>query len=111
MIRENLKIRQKLLVGVGLLFIVGGILFNEWLLAALFSTDGIIATSHRIIIWFVDVGLVSAGILLILFRRSLTKGIVLIITGLLFVFAGIILTEMFIPMVMGAVMSAQNRLF
>ncbi|MCC7202159.1 MAG: SGNH/GDSL hydrolase family protein [Nitrospirae bacterium] len=105
-----MKIRQKFIVTIGLLLIAAGILFNEWFLAALFSADGVIASSHRIIIWIVDVGLVSAGILLIIFKRSLTKEKVLIITGLLIVLAGVILGEMFIPVVMGTLMSAQNRL-
>lgn len=105
-----MKIKQKLLVTIGLLFIAAGILSNEWVLAALFSADGIIANPHRIIIWIVDVGLVSAGILLIIYKKSLTKEIVLIITGSLFVISGIILSELFIPVVMGTLMSDQNRL-
>lgn len=105
-----MKDRQKILATMGLLFITMGILFNEWVLAALFSSDGIIATAHRIIIWIIDVGSVSAGIFLLIFKRSITKEIMLIITGSLFILAGIIFSELFIPVIMGTLMSDQNRL-
>jgi hypothetical protein len=56
---ERSNTKEKILIATGMLFISAGILFNEWLLAAVLSSDGIIATPNRIVIWIVDLCLIS----------------------------------------------------
>ncbi len=103
--------KEKIIVIIGCVFILSGLIMNEWTLAALFSSDGVIAVSHKIIIWIVDLGLIVTGLMLIIFKRSLTKGTVFVITGLLFTLAGILFIEMVIPILMDTPMSNQNRIF
>jgi hypothetical protein len=46
--KDNSK-KQTWLIVVGLLFVLIGMICNEWLLAALFSTDGVIVFKNRMI--------------------------------------------------------------
>lgn len=96
---------------VGLLFIVSGFILNEWLLAALFSSDGLIVTAHKIVIWFVDLCLIGTGLIVIKLRRSLTKEIIFVITGAFIIIAGILFTEKFLPIALDTPMTGQNRTF
>lgn len=103
--------KEKIIVIIGCVFILSGLIMNEWILAALFSSDGVIAVSHKIIIWIADLGLIVTGLMLIIFKRSLTKETLLIITGLIFTLAGILFIEKVIPILMDTPMSNENRLF
>lgn len=85
-----------LLVLAGAVLISAGILCNEWLLATLFSADGILHMHHRMIIWLVDLFLISSGALLILKRNSLSKAKLFVLSGLLFIVAGFLLNEKFV---------------
>jgi hypothetical protein len=103
--------KEKILYIAGLLLISAGILFNEWVLAALFSSDGVIALSHRVVIWVVDLSLISIGLMLILFKRTLTKESIFVITGLLFIPGAILFIEKFLPVMMNMQLSSENRIF
>lgn len=69
--KDGPKIKETILLIAGILFISAGIACNEWTLASLFSSDGVIATSHRIIIWVVDVVFAVIGLILFIYKRSL----------------------------------------
>ncbi|MCC7202182.1 MAG: SGNH/GDSL hydrolase family protein [Nitrospirae bacterium] len=90
------KIKETLLLIAGILFISAGIACNEWVLAALFSSDGIIAVSYRIIIWIADVILISIGFTLLIYRRSLqVHNLVLLIFSVLFCFISFVAFDFF----------------
>ena len=78
---ENQQIRLFFL-GVGVFFILMGIIFNEYLLSILFSKDGILESSTRIKIWYLDVFLIGLGFLIIICREK--KLVWWIIPGILF---------------------------
>jgi hypothetical protein len=103
--------KEKKFIIAGLLFILFGFLMNEWFLAALFSSDGVIAGSHRLIIWVTDFLLIGTGFIVIKYRESLSKETIFVITGLLFIFACILFIEKFFPVMIDAPISNQNRLF
>ena len=86
-----IKIKETILLIAGILFIVAGIACNEWILASLYSSDGIIAVSHRIIIWIVDITLIGVGFILLIYRRSLK-----IHNLLLFVFSVVFCLTLFL---------------
>lgn len=88
--KDGAEIKEKILLMMGILLISTGIAFNEWTLAALFSSDGMIASSHRIIIWTVDLLLISTGGAAIIYRRSLSREKILVVSGLLLILAGIL---------------------
>ena len=69
--KDGTKIKETILLIAGIVFIAAGITCNEWTLASLFSSDGIIALSHRIIIWIFDFVLIGIGFILLIYRRSL----------------------------------------
>ena len=57
--------KENSLVMIGLLFVLIGVFCNEWTLTALFSQDGVIAFSNRILIWFFDLFLIITGVIFI----------------------------------------------
>jgi hypothetical protein len=59
---------KNLCIAIGFVSIAVGILFNEWTLAALFSSDGVLIPHTRIMIWAFDSCAVIWGVLCILFR-------------------------------------------
>src|SRR3990172_6941777 len=69
--KDGTKIKETILLIAGILLISAGMACNEWILASLYSSDGIIAVSHRIIIWVVDISLIGTGFILLIYRRSL----------------------------------------
>jgi hypothetical protein len=111
--------KQTIYMITGLLFIAAGVLCNEWFLAALISSDGVIAVSHRIIIWIVNFCLIGVGLIIIRYRRSLRRETLFVITGVSFIFASIVFIEKFVPVVMDdpvrillyLPMTSQNKLF
>lgn len=52
-------------VAIGIAAIALGLLCNEWLLARLFSTDGRIALSNRLVIWAFTISAIATGLGLI----------------------------------------------
>jgi len=96
---------------IGLCFILAGVLLNEKLLAALFSTDGIIAAPHRIIILVADIGFIGSGLLLIIFRKHVTKATLIMLAGVLFVITGVIFVEKVLPVITNMPITGQNRIF
>lgn len=56
---------------IGSLLILTGLLCNEWTLASLLSSDGVVALSKRIIIWIFDLLLIATGAFLIAKRKKL----------------------------------------
>ena len=66
------SLQGKILGVVGSLCIVVGIMCNEWILAALFSPDGILSLRNRIIIWIFDLTSIILGIFILYIRRRIT---------------------------------------
>lgn len=60
--------KKQILFYIGLAFISAGIILNEWFLTALFSSDGVLKSSNRNIIWIFDVLLIAIGLLVIKYR-------------------------------------------
>ena len=56
---------------LGIIFILVGLFLNEWILAALFSSDGILLISQRIIIWVFDLTMILIGTYFIFYRQSI----------------------------------------
>jgi len=109
--KNSSKAKGWIFIIVGLLFILSGFILNEWFLAALFSSDGIIATVHKIVIWLVDLCLISTGVIVIKLRRSLTKEMLFVFTGVFIIFAGILFIEKFLPLALDTHMTDYNRPF
>lgn len=63
--------QRKVIILLGSLFILAGILCNEWVLAYLFSSDGMIALSRRIVIWIFDFVMIIIGITFIVRRETI----------------------------------------
>lgn len=108
---ENSNIIVKMFHIAGLIFILSGILLNEWTLAAWISLDGIIAPTHRIIIWAVDLGLISTGLMVIKFNRLLKKEMLFAASGIMMILAGILFIGRFLPVIMDAMISKENMIF
>jgi hypothetical protein len=77
----------------------------------MFSSDGIIEGTHRIVIWIVDLGLISTGAMLLIFHKLFTREVLLVISGLLFILASILFIGKFLFIAMDTPMTSQNRLF
>jgi|GEM_PF-825489 len=72
----------------GFALILLGIILNEWLLAALFSKDGLLILSTKILIWFFDISLILFGILFVTppSKKSLKGNIILFYFSVIFCF-------------------------
>ena len=68
---RNSSKREKIFIGIGLLLIVFGIIFNEWLLVALLSPDGAIESSTRTTIWLFDFSMILIGLSLIKYSNRI----------------------------------------
>jgi hypothetical protein len=109
--KNNSYLKEKFLFIAGLLFISSGIILNEWLLAAVFSSDGEIAASHRIVIWIVDIFLIILGMMTVKYRKSLTGEKVYILAGILLILTGFFVNERVLSVLMGMPMSSENKMF
>jgi len=69
----RLRFEKKLVTIFGVCLILVGILCNQWLLSALFSDDGFITPSNRILIWLFEIGMLVIGVSLIWFSRTKAK--------------------------------------
>ncbi len=80
--RDSFSRTEKAAVAAGGVLVISGLLFNEWLLAMLFSPDGDLRLLSRIIIWVFDILAVAAGLSLIYFGRThqLKNLLVLVVT-------------------------------
>jgi hypothetical protein len=100
--------RSRSLVATGVTFIAAGMCLNEWVLAALFSSDGVIADPHRHIIWIVDVCLVCTGILL-MYGKLATKENVLTLTGIYLIATSLLIRPAYLPAIVHVDMNIMNR--
>lgn len=64
---------EKIAAIVGSLFILAGILFNEWMLTALLSPDGDISAHNRIVIWGYDILSIGLGVMVISYRKRIIR--------------------------------------
>jgi hypothetical protein len=62
----------RVFLAIGLFLIGTGIICNEWVLASLFSADGVIVLSRRIIIWLFDLFIITVGIVFVIRRNVLS---------------------------------------
>ena len=56
---------------LGELLVLNGLLFNVWVLTALFSPGGELGALEKTIIWTVDGLFILSGLLIIVFRKNL----------------------------------------
>lgn len=68
---ENSYRKGKAFLLIGSLFVLIGVTCNEWVLASLFSADGAIMLSRRIVIWIFDFSMITVGIAIIMKRKSI----------------------------------------
>ena len=61
---------SKSLTIVGLIFVLIGLIGNEWILARLVNDGGPFSFAGRLIVWIVDLVLVGLGVSLIYFRKN-----------------------------------------
>ncbi|NOY39129.1 MAG: hypothetical protein GXO95_02540 [Nitrospirae bacterium] len=87
--KDNFSRAEKTLIATGIVFILAGIISNEWILARLFSPDGVLRTNTRIAIWVLDIFLVSTGLIFISFakRHQVVNLIILLVSLLICLFA------------------------
>ena len=62
---------DKIFLVLGLLSVLIGIVFNEWLVVPLFSSDGVIDSSARIAIRIFNLLMILIGVLLVTFRNKI----------------------------------------
>jgi len=63
------------------LFILAGLLLNEWVVARFFSADGILETPTRIKVYVLELFLIALGVGLLIYRARALLG--LVVTGVL----------------------------
>ena len=95
-------------IAIGVIFSLTGMCLNEWVLAALFSPDGVIADPHRRMIWIVDAYLVCTGILFISGKLA-TKDRVLILTGVYLISASFLFRPEYLPAIVHVDLNIMNR--
>lgn len=85
---KNSSKRRLFLRYIGFAFILLGIILNEWLLAALFSKDGLLLLSTKILIWTFDISFILFGILFVTppSKKSLKANIILLYFSVIFCF-------------------------
>src|SRR5262245_29341566 len=66
-------IRRAAFVGVGLMLIVVGILFDEWLIRALSASDTGISSAGRLIVRAIDLVAIGIGLLIIGARSDVQR--------------------------------------
>lgn len=87
--KDSFSTSEKIVIATGILFIIAGVISNEWLLALLFSLDGELQTNTRIAIWVLDIYMITTGFMFIFFakRHQVMNLVVLSVTLLLCFFA------------------------
>ncbi|NOY39130.1 MAG: hypothetical protein GXO95_02545 [Nitrospirae bacterium] len=83
--KDSFSRAEKTVVATGILFIIAGLISNEWVLARLFSPDGDLRADTRILIWGLDIFMVAIGFMFIFFarRHHVTSLVVLLVTLLI----------------------------
>ena len=66
------KFSQRQILLSGILLVSAGLIANQWLLTALFSSDGQLSSRSVMIIWMFDVTLVIIGLVLVISRSFIT---------------------------------------
>ncbi len=89
--------RNKLLFGIGLCFIILGIILNECLIAKLFTSDGVLGSlSFRSRIFVFEIFLIISGYFIIKYRNIFyLKNIFLTSIGLFLILCGILFNDWF----------------
>ena len=84
-IEKHVK-KPHLVIVIGLIFILVGVICNQWILSQVFSIDDTIATPlYKIIIWFFDITCIVFGMFIIMAKPSILKiAIAMLIFTLLF---------------------------
>lgn len=101
---------KKMLWAIGACFIMAGILLNEKVLAAIFSTDGSIAVPHRIVIGIIDILLIGVGSAMIIYRKRLTGSMLAGIAGALVILSGLLFNVRFLETLLHLEMSPMNKI-
>lgn len=65
--------QQRVVCGLGIILLLVALTCNEWLLAYVFSPDGVIESSNRVLIWTFDLILGTAGLLLVCSRHRVAN--------------------------------------
>lgn len=65
----NTSNQEKVSLIIGAMFVLIGVICNEWLLSYLFAAGGIIPFSVKIVIWFFNLIMVITGIFIIIKRK------------------------------------------
>ncbi len=95
--KDSFSRAEKTLIATGILFIIVGVLSNEWVLARLFSPDGYLRTNTRITIWIFDLFMAGMGLSLIFFsKKHQLKNLALLLVTLLICFS---LTEVLLRLI------------
>lgn len=83
--KDSFSRAEKTVVATGILFIIAGLISNEWVLARLFSPDGDLRTNTRIVIWVLDIFMVTTGLIFISFakRHQLMNLVILLVSFLI----------------------------
>lgn len=68
---NRLKTKEITISIIGAIFILLGLIFNQWVIAILFSSDGRLANTTRIIIWVCEISFVAYGFALLYFRKNI----------------------------------------
>jgi hypothetical protein len=68
--KTNTRAKKKIMFITGLFFIIAGVLFNEWFIAATISPDGVLMTETRSFIWIFDFACILWGVSTIVFHKN-----------------------------------------
>lgn len=69
---KNYSNRESIFFALGLIFILSGLICNEWVLTALLSSDGNISFSKKVVVRIFDLFIIIAGLFIIIKRASLS---------------------------------------
>ncbi len=95
--KDSFSRAERIVVVTGILFIITGVISNEWVLARLFSPDGDLRTNTRIAIWIFDVFMVGLGLSLITFsKKHQLKNLAVLLVTLVMCFT---LAEVFLRLI------------
>lgn len=64
-----LTVRGRYAVGIGIILILAGVLSNEWMVSKYLSSDGVLRPGTRQFLFFLNISLVSIGLLVIAYKK------------------------------------------
>lgn len=82
MLKNNATNNKTQILRLGLFLIFLGVVCNQWILTAIFSSDGLLSVRNVLIIWAFDVIMIVVGLILVIFR-SFSK-LIDVLVGLFF---------------------------